>query len=583
MPVHCSPCAPWLIIVFAKVGRNKGADHVTATSPSARHRSLAASPIHRAVSVLVLLLGSATLSPADTLAQGSPYVPNLDPAYADLDALFAFGLVEVPSMAQRPYSRMAFARFAAQARATLHGSDEGRARFHEALGRLEARFAHEMTLLCETTDDVCGRADAGFSARSAAFALTSADSPSRPIRVSYDEGFIEGDVNPLLERNQGRILADGWTVAGEATADIQLTPRVAVQLRPRVWHSRPTGMSSEEGATLLDAYVRGVFAGMALEVGRNHVASGHGRLAGPLLSHNARGLDMVRVSHERPARLPWFLGALGSFTGAAWVADLGGDRLIPHGKLIVFEASLRPSRSVEIGLTLLNNQGGEGAPGATVKERLLDIFLIKPQGEEISDKVVMGDVRVTLPSKGLEFYLEGLSTDLDATIIKHAESFWSDAAWTVGMKVVGRGRGGRLDLWLEGHIAGLRPHTHHQLRDGLTVGRRLIGDPMGPLATSWRGGLDWRGRFDVVSFAGTWERYSGDDWAFPTDGLPRRRTADNPDEIRLRATVDWTREHAGSELRTSVRLGYERVTRFNFTDQNRSNYLAQIQVAWLPS
>ncbi len=223
------------------------------------------------------------------------------------------------------------------------------------IGSGTATGGTSISLLCETSDDVCGRADAGFSARSAAFDLTSAGSPARLIRVSYVEGLIDGDVNPLLERNQGRLLADGWTGAGEATADIQLIPRVAVQVRPRVWYSRPTGTSSDEGATLLDAYVRGVFAGIALEVGRNHVASGHGRLAGPLLSHNARGLDMVRVSHDRAARLPWVLGALGSFTGAAWIADLGGDRLIRHGKLIVFEASLRPSRSVEIGLTLLNN------------------------------------------------------------------------------------------------------------------------------------------------------------------------------------------------------------------------------------
>ena len=222
-------------------------------------------------------------------------------------------------------------------------------------------------------------------------------------------------------------------------------------------------------------------------------------------------------------------------------------------------------------------------PPATVKDRLSDIFLIKPLGNEISDKVVMGDVRVTLPGKGLEFYLEGLSTDLDATVIAHAQSFWGDAAWTLGVKVVGRGREGRLDLWLEGHKAGMRAHTHHQLGDGLTVGGRLIGYAIGPLATSWQGGLDWRDRFDVVSVAGAWERYSGDDWAMPKGEIPRRRTADNPDEIRLRAIVDWTREHVGSDQRTSVRLGYERVTRFNFTDQDRSNYLAQVSLAWLPS
>jgi hypothetical protein len=549
----------------------------------------AASPIRRTVGVLLLLPLFTTLSASQALAQGSPYVPNLDPAYADLDALFAAGLVDVWSMAQRPYSRMAFARFAAQAREALDGSDGGRDRFDEALSRLEGRFAREISLLCEGGDGVCGRAEPRLALRSAEVDMTSAASPDRPIRTSYEAPLaaspvlIAADVNPLLQRNQGRVLADGQTVAAEATVDIQLVPRVAVQIRPRVWHARATGVASDEGATLLDAYVRGVFGGVALEVGRNHVATGHGRTAGPVLSHNARGLDMVRLTHERSLRLPWFLGALGPITGSAWLADLGGDRLFPHGKLIVFEASLRPSSSVELGLSLLNHQGGDGAPLATFTERLIDIFLIKPLGAEISDKVIMGDILVTVPGAGLEFYLEGLSTDLDATVIKNSESFWADAAYTLGVRAVGRGREGRLDLWMEGHFVGMRPHTHHQLRDGLTVDRRVFGHPLGPLARSLQVGFDWRGRSDVISLAATWEGYSGDDWAFPQGGASWIRLADNPDENRLRAIVDWTREHSDSGLRTSVRLGYEHVSRFNFLDQDRSNYLAQVRMTWLPN
>jgi hypothetical protein len=483
---------------------------------------------------------------------------------------------------------MTFARFTAGARVALEGSAETRIRFHEALERLEARFASKISLLCEGGDGVCGGAEPGFVLRSAELDVTSAASPDRPVRTSYEAPLaaspvlIAADVNPLLQRNQGRVLADGQTAAVETTIDVQIAPGLALQVRPRVWHSRATGRTSDQEATLLDAYVRGVFGGVALEVGRNHVATGHGRMAGPMLSHNARGLEMVRLTNERALRLPWFLGALGPFTGSAWFADLGSDRLFPHGKLIVFEASLRPSPSVELGLSLLNHQGGDGAPLATFTERLLDIFLIKPLGAEISDKVIMGDIRVTLPSAGLEFYFGGLSTDLDATVMKNSSSFWADAAYTLGVRAVGRGSEGRLDLWMEGHFAGMRPHTHHQLRDGLTVDRRVFGYPMGPLATSLQVGLDWRGRSHIVSLAGAWEDYSGDDWTFPTDGSPWIRSADNPDEVRLRAVVDWTREQAGSDMRTSVRLGYEHVARFNFADQDRSNYLAQIRVEWLP-
>ena len=43
-------------------------------------------------------------------AQASAYVPIMDPAYRELDALAAIGLVEVPSLVQRPYSRLVFGR-----------------------------------------------------------------------------------------------------------------------------------------------------------------------------------------------------------------------------------------------------------------------------------------------------------------------------------------------------------------------------------------------------------------------------------------------------------------------------------------
>ena len=293
------------------------------------HRSLAAFPILRAVGVVLLLPLTATLSPTAGLAQSSAYVPNLDPAYADLDALFAAGLVDVHSMAQRPYSRMTFARFAAGARvAFLEGSSEGRIRFYEALERLEARFASEISLLCGGGGGLCGRAGPGFSLRSAELDVTSAASPDRPVRTSYEAPLaaspvlIAADVNPLLQRNQGRVLADGQTAAVETTIDVQLAPSLALQVRPRVSHSRATGRTSDQDATLLDAYVRGVFGGVALEVGRNHVATGHGRMAGPASSGVLEYLTctdpvLFQYNHKRVGLLADRCGWSQSFCGSS--------------------------------------------------------------------------------------------------------------------------------------------------------------------------------------------------------------------------------------------------------------------------
>ena len=56
------------------------------------------------------------MPPAVLLAQTSPYVPNLDSVYQDLDALVAEGLVRVTILGERPYSRLTFARFAQEVR-----------------------------------------------------------------------------------------------------------------------------------------------------------------------------------------------------------------------------------------------------------------------------------------------------------------------------------------------------------------------------------------------------------------------------------------------------------------------------------
>ena len=518
-------------------------------------------------------------------AQASPYVPIMDPAYIELDALAAIGLVEVPSLLQRPYSRLAFGRLIKQARINMDSLSDTRGRFRESLARLEEKFSVEIALLCDDTGLPCAVANPNSVLREVRVDFTMASSPGRDMRTAYSpEDFIRGVVNPLLQRNSGRVLSDGLTGGLEATLDIQLTSHMSAQLRPRAWVARPQGAAELGDATLLDGYLRGVFGGFGLEVGRNHIVRGRSRDAGPLLSNNSRGLDMVRLSRESPWALPWLFRFLGPVTGAAWVADLGSDRFIPHSKLIGFELGARPTRYLELGLGLLNHQGGEGAPEASWGDRLRDIFLIMPAGAEISDKILSVDMVLTFPSSGIELFASALSTDPDYQLsYRIAESWWDEAIWVTGLKWSGFGSDGRFDTWIEGRHAGVRPHTHHQFKDGLTVDGRVFGDPLGPLSNSWQSGIAWTGTEDILQVELFREVYSGDDWE--NEGTPFQwvRVKNNPDEIRLRIITNWTRNHEMSELQTSVRFGYEHVTRFDFTDVNRSNYMAQVQFTWVPN
>jgi hypothetical protein len=524
--------------------------------------------------------------PAQALGQATPYVPVDDPAYADLDALVDAGWVQGAPLGERPWSRLTVARYLREARARV-AADTARApapRFVEALGRLEQWFAPELRVLC-TGEPGCAPLGRGARVRTVGADGTWADSRARSIPTSYDwanSDYIDAELNPLLDRNLGRALADGSTLGVEGVLDVEALGPLAAQLHPRVWALDPRDGDARADATLVDGYARVLAGNFVVEAGRNHVAVGHARDAGPALSHNARGLDLVRISLDRPARLPGKLAALGSLTASALIADMGGGADTPHSKLVVFDGVLRPHRLLELTAVLMNHQGGENSPPASLVERLQDIFLIFPQGATISDKVIGAGAALVIPSARARLYADVLTTD-DHNLFtaETGEALGSEAVWVGGARVTGLGRDGRLDVWAEGRKAGVRPHTHHQFTSGLTLDGQLIGDPLGPLARSLAGGVEWRGSVHTLSLAFSAERFNGGDHYDEIDGDGRfswTRTSDVPDERRRRVTLELTRDAAPGRIGFGARAGFERVSTFGFTPGRRSNGMLQLRV-----
>ena len=72
---------------------------------------------------LPLALAVILMMPVRGGAQATPYVPNLDPVYQDLDGLIAAGWVRTAIAGLRPYSRLTVARLVVEARAySIHPS-----------------------------------------------------------------------------------------------------------------------------------------------------------------------------------------------------------------------------------------------------------------------------------------------------------------------------------------------------------------------------------------------------------------------------------------------------------------------------
>ncbi len=516
------------------------------------------------------------LAPCPVQGQATAYVPNLDPAYEDLHLLVAAGLVRDFVGGQAPHSRAAFGRWTAEALRSVSERGGATARVQEALARLNALFG-----------PIAGEEPPRVVLRSMSAELWAARSPSRDLGPGAASG-IDGQLNPFLQGNQGRLAADGWTSAAALSAEAA-AGRLVLRATPRFWASSwRDGRAAEADVALFDAYLRALVGSVAVEAGRNHVTLGYGRSGGAALSHNPRGLDMVRVATDRPFRLPGSLRNWGVWQASALVARMEAERDTPRSLLAAFRLGYRPVSSLELGLVYLNHQGGEGAPSAGFLARVADLLLPVRGGViEVSDKAGGGDLRVTIKRARTQLYLNFLATDMRQSLRQFARGYWRDALWTAGARTFGLGSQGRLDLWMEGRHAGPLVHTHHQFTSGLTLGGRVVGDPLGPNAWSVAGGAAWRAHEWKASVSVAWEHYSADEWSLRSPPGPPRgpewtRTADNPDETRARVAFDWRRDPGPRGVDASLRLGYEHVDNFGFAGSARDNFLARLTVGFRP-
>ena len=551
--------------------------------PARPHRRRAPSRalvLGTAAAIGATLAAQATLSgrlraqAAEDGTRATAYVPILDPAYADVELLAAADLVATLAAGEAPHSRAAFARWAAEAaeRAASLGRPALRPRVAEALARLRRRFPQP----------------APVALRDAQVDLWLAQSPYRPLGPGA-AGEIDGLLNPLLQRNQGRKIADGWTVSAEFAAEAE-SGRFAASLRPRAWlHALRGGESASASvsATFHSAYARLVQGPLALEAGRNSVTMGYGRDGGPLLSGNARGFDMIRLATERPVRLPGRLRGWGQWRASALLARMGADRDVPGSWLSAFRLSNRPGRTVELALVYVNLQGGDGAPDGTLGERAIDVFLPFLGGViELSDKVAGIDVLVTVPSIRTHFFMNFVATDLRANRDQALRAFWQDAIWAFGARAYGLGSQGRLDVWADAKSTGPLPHTHHQYTSGLTLDGRVLGDPLGPNARGVSVGFAWTASAWKAEASVAQERWSADEWtlAGAFEGDPRpwvwTKTAEFPSEVRRRLTLEWRREPEPGRIALGVRAAYERAANFAFTGRNRNNFAVRVRVHW---
>ncbi len=98
-----------------------------------------------------------------------------------------------------------------------------------------------------------------------------------------------------------------------------------------------------------------------LEVGRDHMWWGPGYDGSLMMTNNAPGFDMIKLSNFAPFTLPWHFKYLGPVNLTAFMTQLEKERYNPRPYLTGIRATIFPFHIIELGATRILMSGGENA------------------------------------------------------------------------------------------------------------------------------------------------------------------------------------------------------------------------------
>ncbi len=502
--------------------------------------------------------------------QVSVNVSTLDLVYRDLEKLQSFGLVNPGIVGQRPYTRLDFARFARQARNRLDATHSDYVR--DVVERLERRFGSELETLT------------AFRAVDQLYLeFTGARSPPRLVRANG--GSVDAAINPMLGYRQGRKLVDGLTASVETVHWARLSRRVAVYAHPRLQLSQIRGSAANVNKVAVqEAYGKLVLGNFAVQVGRANMVWGQGRQAGLILSENARGFDMVKLSNAEPRVPPSIFRFLGSFKASLFFATTAADRSrhFLNSYILGYKVSVRPVEWLEIGGSFMVEAGGEGAPEASLGKRITDhIFFVDLFVTDadvfFSNKIGGFDIRVNVPGlRGVQLYGEAVFDDITPSDVRK----WliEDTGYLAGIYVPRVDRTGRLDFSFEYQYGGLRFYRHSQFLTGLTFDQLFWGNILGPEGRAGYVELNWDATHsNTLSLNAAYEGRSNDIYV-SIDPDRRKKVQSLPQERRYRVVGSWTHRPLRQSFRIRMLAGYERVNTFDFKlGSNRGGAIGQVE------
>jgi len=410
----------------------------------------------KGIIILLSLLGLCCLSFVST------NVPLGHWSYDAIDKLVGAGLIDSAMIATKPLSRLEMGRCIAEACEKAEGLQEKNRLILAVLDRLKKEFEQELI----TLGAVDGASPGNFL---------------KPVEDPYVK-YLYGDNRPDTENLRGDEFDEGSNYRAGFASRMQIADTVALYLHPEY------PVSSEHpdrDVKLIEAYGKIGIGKAEVEVGKDSLWWGPGYHGSILMSNNAQPFKMIKVSNDRPMRLPWIFSGLGPFKAVWFLTELEKDRTIPEPKLTGLRINFKPHPAFDLGLSRAIIFGGQGRPSVTVRD-YWNIFWATQEnraGNLDNDQLAGFDASVLIPTAGL---LPARSIKLYTDWIGEDEASGLPSSWgkLYGVQLNDLLRTGRTDLRIEyadDHVADKLNvfYNHHIYRSGYTYKGRIIGHPMG--------------------------------------------------------------------------------------------------------
>lgn len=399
------------------------------------------------------------------------------------------------------------------------------------------------------------------------------DKPAIFVPGIYSEQLV-GSLDISCERQEGRPCGEGAGAMVELDSAAGYGKWVSVFSRFRV----SGGMNDYGAGFAVDrAYLNAELGPIALEVGRDVLVLGPGSRTQLLLGTNAAPLDQIRISTAHPIKIPKVPARVSLLYAFARLRD---PQRFTGSFLSIARLELELLGRLQLGVANLLEMGGEGAPGFSFGEFIVEHFKPQPgpNGSGISNRRIAFDVSWFCRTCRSRFYYEFAFEDWR---YQFGSAMAYDTDHLLGWEMPVLPRVGRHGLLVEVQHTSPISQGHSMFSSGMTNAGRVLGSPLGPNA--WSGFLGLRVDLRRAMLWPWFEyvRRSSDQYSCPYH-QSCFRTAAGVAESRYRVGLNGQfRPRQG--MRVDLRAFAELVTTSAFMPgRTDGNVGLELVVSWVP-